>query len=170
MSSLRLRFFTVQEGRLVKAPQNRVIGLWEEKRPWDPPDVDDLRIITVLCDEKLRPYTWHCIRVAVRDGWITTDSWMKASRAYVEDKSIPFGLIERAVKLTVPGRPPAVREILKGWPEDLVPQLAAAMDVSAEEIAKREGIVGGPLFMWPSVTVLQGLNLIDTSKLRQHVD
>lgn len=155
---LKLRFFTVEQGKLTKAAQARVIGLWENKRPWMISDVCDLRLVTVLCDCDLKPLVWHVTRVAVADGWVTEQSRQVAWTAAFHSRPSP---LDKGPCQTTP----EIEFVLDGWPDDLARQLAIALDSPLLEL-QSVGIAG-PLFTPGCDSVREALALIDASLLRK---
>lgn len=133
---MRLRYFVVdRDVQLRKVSQAAMEGTWSRNR-----SVRDLgcrvgqhlRIVTVLCDERLLPKACYLLRVAVREGVITEESRLQACEAILENLSDEKHHPEATFQMA-------------GWPHDWRRQLAVVMDVP---LAMLPAIgIGGPLLI-----------------------
>jgi hypothetical protein len=131
-----LIYFVVDSAQQIRRlPRNDIEAVWRgERRPADLDCRldDELRIISVLCDdEDLSPLMCFFAWTKLRDGSITEESRFSAYDA-MGDRQEPAN-----------GR--AAERQLVGWPEDWQHQLAVALDVPTFQL--RRVSVGGPLLM-----------------------
>ncbi|MEX0700936.1 MAG: hypothetical protein WD069_02460 [Planctomycetales bacterium] len=133
---MRLLYFAFdQNDRLHKAPRRTVEELWKGRRTAEAFkfDVgDELRVITVLADDRLLPVVSFFLKVELDDGEITDASRIDAFEA--------VGRRDRRRYDTE-----TAQRQFAGWPADWQHQLAVALDVPAREF-NRIGL-GGPLLM-----------------------
>ncbi len=72
---MKLRFFHVESNIIHHANRSRVLGAWERRKPWDQSSGKQvLKLITVVCDDKLHPVHVYLMKLALDDGWITDES------------------------------------------------------------------------------------------------
>jgi hypothetical protein len=131
---MKLRYFVVDpSGRLRKVPRAMIEGLWKGHYRADQLGgtiTNELRLVSVLCDQDLLPKKIYLLRLPLSDGWFTEANFLT---------------------LRIFSRPDCVtpREVIThhtaGWPADFFRQLAVAMDVAVAGLSVPLGI-GGPLF------------------------
>ncbi|MEX0718193.1 MAG: hypothetical protein WD066_16485 [Planctomycetaceae bacterium] len=133
---MRLLYFLFdRDDRLHKAPRRAVEELWKKRRRAEEFRFDlgdDLRMITVIADDDLRPVVTFFLKVDLEDGEITDSSRIEAFEA--------VGRRDRRRYDT-----DTARRQFAGWPADWQRQLAVALDFPAREF-RRIGL-GGPLLM-----------------------
>lgn len=133
---MQLFYFVVDDHQQIwKAPPDEVERLWQGQGRADKLDFevgDELRLISVLCDEEIQPKICFFLRADLQNGRVTTASRIDAYEAVGN-----------------PGRRrydhPAAQRQFTGWPEDWQTQLAVALDVPAWDLRKIG--IGGPLLM-----------------------
>ncbi len=94
-------------------------------------DLTELRLISVVCDNRLLPQRIFLLRIALTDGYFTRRNY-RALRSF-----------------TMPSRVTlheAFHHHSEGWPRDFFTQLAVALDVPREMLDVPFGI-GGPLLI-----------------------
>jgi hypothetical protein len=138
---MKLRFFYLDEGdRLHKVAQRHMEAAWWDERPWDDSaGTKLLRIITVICDDKLRPLSCFVMRLSVQGGRLTEESRCEAITAFQS------GMGNILSGAPMPTELPLIDEQLEGWPETdtLFQQLAVALDVPIRLVPPLR--FGGPL-------------------------
>ncbi len=138
---MKLRYFVVgHRGQLQKATQVQVQHLWQGRSSAAPLGcraAHELRLVSVMCDDDLLPTRLYLLRVPLTGGRFTEDN-----RLTLQLFSMP--------DCVTPGE--MVRHHTEGWPPDLLPQLAVALDVPVAGLHDRLG-VGGPLFMAAAMRV-----------------
>ena len=138
---MRLRYFVVDRwGRLQKASQARVRGLWEGNLKADAlgcPASNELRLVSVVCDNHLLPRKVYLLRLPLCEGIFTPESRLTLHLFSQPDCVTPGELAQHHTE---------------GWPTDFFPQLAVALDVSVASLEVPLG-VGGPLFMAAALRV-----------------
>ncbi|MDY3560957.1 hypothetical protein R5W23_002206 [Gemmata sp. JC673] len=102
-----------------------------DARAIDPALSRELALVTVVCDDNLIPERAYLLRVPLTDGVLTTADRL-VLRAFVRPDCV------------TPSE--AVQHHLTGWPRDLLPQLAVAMDVPARGLDETLE-VGGPVLV-----------------------
>jgi hypothetical protein len=132
---MKLRSFVVDgEGQIRKISQLAMEGLWDGRvRAVELGCLGktELRLVSVLCDDRLQPRTIYLLRVPLSDGLCTSESQLTLQIFTMRDCVTP-------------------REVVQhhgcGWPLDLRRQLAIALDVPLArlDIPMR---VGGPFFL-----------------------
>jgi hypothetical protein len=132
---MRLRYFIIDEcGQLRKVSQGAVEGLWEGRLRADAlgcPRANELRLVSVVCDDRLLPRKCYVLRVPLSGGKFTEENYLT---------------------LRIFARPDCVtdRELFDhhtdGWPRDFFRQLAVALDVPVARL-RVPLAVGGPLFL-----------------------
>jgi hypothetical protein len=131
---MKLRYFVVgHNGQLQKAAQAGVQGLWEGRRRAEALGcraANELRLVSVVCDEDLLPRKVYVLRLPLTDGRFTEEN-----RLALQLFAMP--------ECVTPGE--MLRHHTEGWPPDFVEQLAVALDVPLASLHVPLGI-GGPLF------------------------
>ncbi len=132
---MKIRYlFVDREGQLVKVRRSVVEALWRgDLRAEDigSPALNELRMVSVLCDNRLWPRKIFLLRLPLSDGRFTK---------------------ENHLTLQIFSRPDCVtpREVIShhtdGWPTDFFRQLAVVLDVPRKDLNVPLGI-GGPLLM-----------------------
>ncbi|MBX3414747.1 MAG: hypothetical protein KF708_18815 [Pirellulales bacterium] len=133
---MRLRYFVVDRwGKLRRVSQAALEGLWTGERDTAALDCDlgrDLRLVTLLCDDELRPHACYLLRAALAAGQVTNESKLQACEAILENLADEPSRAEIAHQLA-------------GWPRDWRRQLAVAADVVPSELPAVG--IGGPLLI-----------------------
>ena len=133
---MQLSYFIVDaHHQLQRVPRQTVESLWQSACTVDEFGFavgDELRLVSVLCDENLLPAVCYFVRLGLQDGRITNDSRIEAYEAMTARHRRRYDH-------------PAARRQFVGWPADWQRQLAVALDVPARQLT-RLGL-GGPLLM-----------------------
>jgi hypothetical protein len=138
---MKLRYFIVDHcHQLRKTTQSAILGLWEGRRKADAlgvPVGNELRLVSVLCDEKLIPEKVYLLRLPLTQGRFTQEDYLTLQ------------VFTRRDCVTA-------REVIQhhtdGWPPDFYKQLAVLLDVPLAHLNVPLG-VGGPLFMAAAMRV-----------------
>jgi hypothetical protein len=132
---MKLRYFVVgAAGRLRKASQTAVKGLWEGRRRAESlgcPTDNEMRLVSVVCDDDLLPQKLYVLRLPLMQGRFTEESYLTL-RLFARPDCVTANEL--------------VRHHTAGWPADFFPQLAVALDVPRAGLDVPLG-VGGPLFL-----------------------
>lgn len=138
---MKLRYFVIDRaGRLLKIARAQVNALWrgelraEELGAFP---ATELRLVSVLCDNRLRPRKVFLLRLPLTQGQFT-----KANYLTLRIFSMPDCVTPREV----------VSHHTDGWPSDFFIQLAVALDVPRRQLDVPLGI-GGPLLMAAALRV-----------------
>jgi hypothetical protein len=138
---MKLCYFVVDaRGQLRKAARGAIRGLWQGARRADTlgcPAGDELRLVSVVCDEDLLPQRLYLLRLPMDAGVFTPESYRKLRRFARPDCVTPGELAGHHTE---------------GWPGDFFRQLAVALDVPAASLDVPLGI-GGPLFLAAALRV-----------------
>ena len=138
---MKLRYFVVDaRGQLRRASQAAVKGLWQGCRGADAlgcPAGNELRLVSVVCDDDLLPEKVYLLRLPLMGGAFTLES------------RLTLQLFARPDCVT-PGE--LARHHTEGWPADFFRQLAVALDVPVAGLDVPLG-VGGPLFLAAALRV-----------------
>ena len=133
---MNLNFYIVdQDGQLRRTPREAVEDCWHGRAEVDVlgyPVGDELRLVTVLCNDDLEPIVTYFVRLDVESGRITDESKLQAFEAMRTRHRRRYD------------NDTAQRQF-RGWPPDWQRQLAVALDVLPARL-KRIGL-GGPLLM-----------------------
>jgi hypothetical protein len=131
---MKLRYFVVDpSGQLRKVTKAAIEGLWRGQHCADHlgcAAVNELRLVSVLCDRRLLPRKVYLLRVPLSDGWFT-----EANLLTLRIFSRPDCVTPREV----------IAHHTAGWPADFFRQLAVVLDVPVAGLGVPLGI-GGPLF------------------------
>jgi hypothetical protein len=132
---MKLRYLFVDRfGQLVTVRRSRVEHLWRgELRAQDIGSVgrNELRLVSVLCDDRLMPRKIFLLRLPLTDGQFTRENYLTLQIFSRRDYVTPREVISHHTD---------------GWPNDFFRQLAVALDVPRKNLNVPLGI-GGPLFM-----------------------
>jgi hypothetical protein len=131
---MKLRYFLVDPfGQLRKVTRKAIKGLWQGHFRADLLGAaigNELRLVSVLCDNHLTPRKIYVLRVPLSDGWFT------------EANLLTLRIFSRPDCVTT-------REVTEhhtaGWPASFFRQLAVALDVPVASLDVPLK-VGGPLF------------------------
>ncbi len=137
----KVRYFAVDAGgQLRKMRQAAVRGLWEGKaraHALGCPADAELRLVSVVCDVYLLPRKVYLLRLPLAGGRFTEEGLL-ALRA--------FALPDCAMPEESGGHH------AEGWPDDFLPQLAVALDVTLWDLQVPLK-VGGPLLLAAALRV-----------------
>ncbi len=132
---MKLRYFVVAgQGQLQQVRRSQVEALW---RGWTSgPQLggqacNELRLVSVLCDDHLLPQKIYVLRVPLSDGNFTRESYYTLRIFSRPDCVTPQEVIQHHTD---------------GWPRDFFRQLAVALDVPQAQLNVPLG-VGGPLLL-----------------------
>ena len=138
---MKLRYlFVDRHGRLNLIRRARVEAVWQGLLGSDDlggADQSELRLISVLCDDRLVPRKIFLLRLPLTDGHFT-----KANYRTLRSFSMPDRVTAREM----------FQHHSDGWPADFFPQLAVALDVPKTFLDVPLGI-GGPLLMAAALRV-----------------
>lgn len=131
-----IRYFVAdQSNTLWRVPAEDVERLWRGEstiRELKLTIGSELRIVTVLCDDRLLPRICFFARLELEDGAIDYQSRVDVYEAVGNRYARRYDH-------------PAAKRQFAGWPSDWQRQLAVALDIPAKQL-QRIG-VGGPLVM-----------------------
>jgi hypothetical protein len=132
---MRLRYFIVDAcGQLRRVSQASVLGLWEGRARADDlggPPGNDLRLVSVVCDERLLPRKCFVLRLPLTGGRFLEENYLTLRIFARPDCVTEHELFEHHTA---------------GWPRDFFQQLAVALDVPVAGLHVPLA-VGGPLFL-----------------------
>jgi hypothetical protein len=132
---MKLRYLFVDRfGQLVKVRRSRVEDLWQgELGAEDIGSVgrNELRLVSVLCDDHLLPRKVFLLRLPLSDGRFTKENYLTLQIFSRRDCVTPREVIAHHTD---------------GWPSDFFQQLAVVLDVPRKDLDVPLGI-GGPLLM-----------------------
>jgi hypothetical protein len=138
---MKLRYFIVAgQGQLVRVRRAQVEALW---RGWvkgpdlGGPATNELRLVSVLCDDRLHPKKVYLLRLPLTDGCFTRESYLTLRIFSMPDCVTPREMIQHHTD---------------GWPRDIYRQLAVALDVPRSHLEVPLGI-GGPLLLAAALRV-----------------
>jgi len=136
---MKLRFFHVESDIVHHANRSRVLGAWERRKPWDQSSGKQvLKLITVVCDDRLHPVHVYLMKLSLDDGWITDESRRNSVKFITAEERWGGGTRkQRAAWIT------ALKEHVRDMPPS--PEIAAALDVPVWELMKVPLAIGGPL-------------------------
>ncbi len=138
---MRLRYFVVgRAGQLRKTSPALVEDLWHGRVQAEAlgcPTPNELRLVSVLCDNRLLPRRVYLLRVPLTAGCFTSAGYL-ALRAFADPDCVtPQEAIEHHTE---------------GWPADFVRQLAVILDVPVSHLDVPFSI-GGPLLLAAALRV-----------------
>src|SRR5260370_40090411 len=132
---MKLRYFIVtSRGALRKATRRALKALWQGRCRADTlggSNGHELRLVSVACDDRLLPQKIYLLRLPLTWGVFTEESYFTL-RAFTRRHCV------------TPQE--AIAHHAEGWPGNLVPQLAVALDVPVVALDVPRA-VGGPLFL-----------------------
>jgi len=138
---MKLRYFVIDRvGRLYKIARSHINALWRgELKVGELGQFhhNELRLVSVLCDDQLLPHKVFLLRLPLCQGQFT-----KANYLTLRIFSMPDCVTPREV----------VQHHTDGWPVDFFTQLAVALDVPRKTLDVPLGI-GGPLLMAAAMRV-----------------
>jgi hypothetical protein len=130
---MKLRYFIVDsQGQLAKVRKARVEMLWRGRlaaAALGCAEKNELRLVSVLCDDRLIPKKIYLLRLPLTDGFFTRESYLTLRIFSMPDCVTPAEVIQHHTE---------------GWPRDFFGQLAVAVDVPRTFLEVPVGI-GGPL-------------------------
>ena len=132
---MKLRSLLVDHhGQLVKVRRLRLESLWRgelDASKLGALDPGELRLVSVLCDDRLLPRKIFLLRLPLTDGRFT-----KANYLTLRIFTMPDFVTAREL----------IQHHTEGWPVDFFQQLAVALDVPRRDLEVPLGI-GGPLLL-----------------------
>jgi hypothetical protein len=138
---MRLRYFLVDAcGQLQRVSQASVLGLWEGQLRADDlggPPGTELRLVSVVCDERLLPRKCFVLRLPLTGG------------RFLEENYLTLRIFARPDCVT---QHELFGHHTAGWPRDFFQQLAVALDVPVAGLHVPLA-VGGPLFLAAAMRV-----------------
>jgi len=138
---MKLKYFVVNhKGQLCKARQSIIEGLWDgthRAEELGSRDDSELRLVSVVCDDRLTPQKIFLLRVPLTQGRFTQENHLT-----LQIFTMPDCVTPQEVAAHHGG----------GWPKDLLPQLAVAIDVPlrALDVPIR---IGGPFLLAAALRV-----------------
>ena len=138
---MKVKFFYIESERVRLVAQSRMLGAWERRRRWDNSQgTVELRLVTVICDDDLRPAYIYLLTLALQNGWITEGSRQDAVSFIIDESRWGGGdRKQRAAWLAT------LKTHLQNLPQKFGRQLAAALDVPLSDVIQAPLAVGGPL-------------------------
>ena len=138
---MKLRYlFVDRHGQLTVIRRRRVEALWQGRLSVDAlngADPTELRLVSVLSDDRLVPRKIFLLRLPLTGGYFT-----RANYRTLRSFSMPSRVTAHEMFVHHSG----------GWPSDFFPQLAVALDVPKAFLDVPLGI-GGPLLMAAAMRV-----------------
>jgi hypothetical protein len=138
---MKLRYFIVDRaGQLTRVRRALVEALWAGEIPADllgSESLTELRLVSVICDGKLRPQKIYLLRLPLSSGEFRKENYLTLKIFSRSDCVTPREVI---------------RHHTGGWPADFFPQLAVALDVPRCHLDVPLGI-GGPLLTAAAMSV-----------------
>ncbi len=132
---MRMRYFIVDaRGELRKVSQAAVEGLYEGRLRADAlgcPLAQELRLVSVACDDRLLPRKCYVLRLPLSGGRFTEENYLTLRIFARSDCVTDQELFDHHTD---------------GWPCDFFHQLAVALDVPLSGL-RVPLAVGGPLFL-----------------------
>lgn len=132
---MKLRYlFVDHHGQLVKIRRSFVEALWRgelEAAELGGLDQSELRLVSVLCDDRLLPQKIFLLRLPLSEGRFTKANYLTLRVFTMRDCVTAREVIQHHTD---------------GWPVDFFRQLAVALDVPLRDLEVPLGI-GGPLLM-----------------------
>ena len=138
---MKLRYLLVDRlGRLTLIRRSHVEALWLGIAGTEDLGVDaddELRVVSVLCDDRLLPQKIYLLRLPLTCGQFTKANYRTLRSFTMRTRVTAFEMF---------------RHHSDGWPRDFFPQLAVALDVPRAQLDVPLGI-GGPLMMAAALRV-----------------
>ena len=138
---MKLRYFIVDRaGQLSVVRRAQVEALWDGDIPAEllgSESLTELRLVSVICDAKLRPRKIYLLRLPLSDGEFRKENYLTLKIFSRSDCVTPREVI---------------RHHTGGWPQDFFSQLAVALDIPRRDLEVPLGI-GGPLLMAAAMSV-----------------
>lgn len=132
---MKLRYFVIDKsGQLLKACPRAIYSLWKGTLRADALGCalrDDLRLVSVVCSDKLLPRKVYLLRLPLNQGRFTEESYFVLQAFTRTDCVTPQEAIDHHTD---------------GWPANFFAQLAIALDVPIAGLDVPFA-VGGPLFL-----------------------
>jgi len=130
---MKLRYFVLDSaGQLRKASRAAVEGLWHGCHRSDAlgcSPANELRLVSVVCDNNLLPRKVYLLRLPLTDGRFTAENYLTL-QLYAMPDCVTAGEV--------------IRHHGQGWPRDFLRQLAVLIDVPLARLHLPLR-VGGPL-------------------------
>jgi hypothetical protein len=130
---MKLRYlFVDHQGRVVKVRRAGVEALWQGElttRDIGSDALNELRLVSVLCNNRLLPRKIYLLRLPLSQGRFTRENYLTLQIFSRRDCVTPREVIAHHTD---------------GWPADFFCQLAVALDVPRRDLNVPLGI-GGPL-------------------------
>ena len=138
---MQVRFFHVESNNVQQADQSRVLGAWKRRKPWNQSRGKQvLKLITVVCDDRLHPVHVYLLNLSLDDGWVTEESRRDSVDLITAEERWGGGNNKQRAAWIA-----ALKKYVREMPPDMGSQLAMALDVPVWEVMKVPLGVGGPL-------------------------
>lgn len=138
---MKLRYLVVDRcQQLRRVSRAAVAGLWDGRvraAEVGGRAGHELRLVSVVCDGRLRPRKLYLLRLPLTEGRFTEENYLTLHLFSRPDCVTPREAVDHHTE---------------GWPTDFFPQLAVALDVPVAALAVPLGI-GGPLFLAAALRV-----------------
>ncbi len=131
---MKLHYYVVEGGRICRVSQKVMEDLWDGRIGAEKlgcSSKTELRLVSVLCDNKLWPRTIYLLRVPLTEGRFTPENQLTLQAFTLRDC-----VTEQEV----------AQHHGSGWPANLLRELAVALDVPLSGLSVPV-TVGGPLFL-----------------------
>src|SRR5207249_3816139 len=140
-SGMKVRYlFVDQHAQLVRVRRSLVEALWRGEAGATELgclDLCELRLVSVLCDDRLLPKKIFLLRLPLSEGAFTKENYLTLRIFTMPDCVTPREVIQHHTE---------------GWPVDFFRQLAVVLDVPRAFLDVPLGI-GGPLLMAAALKV-----------------
>jgi hypothetical protein len=138
---MKIRYlFVDRHGQLLRIRRSLVEALWRgdlEAADLGCSDQNELRLVSVLCDDRILPQKIYLLRLPLSEGRFTKENYLTLRIFSMPDCVTPREVIQHHTN---------------GWPVDFYRQLAVALDVPRSYLGVPLGI-GGPLLMAAALRV-----------------
>ena len=132
---MKLRYLVVDRNeqlRLIR--RDEVEAIWRGRvrvSQYDCDDLTELRLVSVVCDNRILPERIYLLRIALTDGYFTRRNYRSLRSFAMPSRVTAHEMFEHHSE---------------GWPRDFFTQMAVALDVPRAQLDVPFGI-GGPLLI-----------------------